>query len=401
MTSRPPRHSASRPHSDSRSRRKSLPPAEHLVFPELPELRGQSALVLLVSGTAIASEIVQRLPNWTVTFWTPEHFFFSALTNRLKDHRSAGHLPGTIHAEASPESGKYLWTNGHSTVRCSADPPEESCDAVILPTASGGSSELTQELLQAAWQRLSDNGRLLATTDNARDHWLHQQLQGYNKKITARREAEGCLYRLNKRQPLRKLRKFVGDTAFRFGDRLVRLSTRPGVFNHRAVDGGARALIKSLVTDLESGELLPQTPPDVQPKIAELGCGSGAMSLACAAACPQAHVLAIDSHARAVECTQQNARQNELSNVSVLLSSDAEIPDPGTWDLVVANPPYFSDFRISELFLKAAKKALRAGGAIRIVTKLTDVHRNRMSELFNEVRVRRFGHYDVIDAIRR
>jgi 16S rRNA G1207 methylase RsmC len=112
-------------------------------------------------------------------------------------------------------------------------------------------------------------------------------------------------------------------------------------------------------------------------------------------------ILAVDSDARAVECTQLSAALNEITSIHTLLTSDGVLPEPGTWDLLLGNPPYYSDYRISELFLQAARTGLREGGRIHIVTKLLDWHQARMEQLFSNVQQHVISDYTVFTAIAR
>ena len=41
----------------------------------------------------------------------------------------------------------------------------------------------------------------------------------------------------------------------------------------------------------------------------------------------------------------------------------------GTFDVFVGNPPYYSDYRIAEVFLETAKRALKPGGICYTVVK--------------------------------
>ena len=65
-------------------------------------------------------------------------------------------------------------------------------------------------------------------------------------------------------------------------------------------DGGARALLKAAATK----------PAD---HVFEIGCGSGAVAIALAARVPEGRVYAVDSNARAVECTRLGAEANGLA----------------------------------------------------------------------------------------
>lgn len=116
---------------------------------------------------------------------------------------------------------------------------------------------------------------------------------------------------------------------------------------------------------------------------------------------PNAKILAVDSDARAIESTQASAKLNEITTVETLLTSDGVIPEPRSWDLLLGNPPYYSDYRIAELFLQAAKLSLKTGGRIHLVTKLNDWHDARMKQLFNNVEAHTIGEYTVFTARQR
>ena len=71
---------------------------------------------------------------------------------------------------------------------------------------------------------------------------------------------------------------------------------------------------------------------------------------------------------------------NGISNLDVRLST-AESHDRGEipaaeFDLVLANPPYYSNFRIAELFAACAARALKPSGTALFVTKRTDWYKN-------------------------
>jgi 16S rRNA (guanine1207-N2)-methyltransferase len=131
-----------------------------------------------------------------------------------------------------------------------------------------------------------------------------------------------------------------------------------------------------------------------------MGSGSGAVSLAAACSFPSADVLAVDSDARAVAATARSAELNQISNVRTLLSSEGASENPGTWDLLLGNPPYYSDFRIAELFLQTARRQLRPGGRIHVVSKPVDWQLARMKQLFTNVEQHSFGDYFVFTAVR-
>ncbi|HAV30456.1 MAG TPA: hypothetical protein DCX79_00460, partial [Planctomycetaceae bacterium] len=303
---------------------------------------GPECLVVLTHGTRLASELRQLRPDLRFSFFTTEHFFARTLHS--------------FHSDAGQSGGV--------TIHCAADPPPGPFQTILFPTLAGDSSEVAQEMFQALHTRLVPGGRLIVSTNAAKGHWIDSQLKALCSRVEQQKFDRGHVFTAWKSAELKKLRGFRARFDFRHLDRVLIVETRPGVFSHRRLDGGARALIRalSLVRDAE--------PPGREVLgIVEMGCGGGAVSAAAAVSFPAARVLAIDSDARAVECTAQTARLNDLSRIQVQLDSEGQVPDAGQWDLLLGNPPYYSDFRIAELFLQAARKALRPGGQVLIVTK--------------------------------
>ena len=385
--------------------------ADRLIVAASGELLGPRVLVILLNGTTLATGIRESRPEFKFTFFTPEHFFFGTLQKFHPDCKRVD-TQSTAEAESTGDGCHTIISEGSilldgtgsstaSTVRlvCDADPPEEEFDSIAFPTNAIGSSEQTQELLQTCHLRLRTGGRLVVSTNNPKDKWLHAQLRDIFDKVTVSPQREGVVYIARKQSPLKKIKDFRSAFAFRFHDQLVHVQSRPGVFSHRKVDGGARALIKSMDLLLPSDEH-PETTFQVQ-RIADIGCGSGAVAAAAALQYPLARVLAVDSHARAVQCTLATAAANNIDRIDCLLTSDAVLPQPDSWDLFLTNPPYYSDFRISELFIQSARRALRPGGRIHLVTKLTDWHETRLNQLFRDVQTHRIGEYDVVVGRKR
>ena len=84
-----------------------------------------------------------------------------------------------------------------------------------------------------------------------------------------------------------------------------------------------------------------------------------------------------------------------------MLTSNGVLPEEGRYNLFLCNPPYYSDFRISEIFLQSAHAALKPGGRLHLVTKLNEWHHLRAIELFANSVTHQIGGYYVITAVRR
>ena len=84
----------------------------------------------------------------------------------------------------------------------------------------------------------------------------------------------------------------------------------------------------------------------------DIGCGAGVGAIVIARARREAEVLAVDINPAALRLTAVNAALAEVANVSIETSDVLQDVD-GTFDVIVANPPYMAD---------PAERAYRHGG---------------------------------------
>jgi 16S rRNA G1207 methylase RsmC len=272
-------------------------------------------------------------------------------------------------------------------INCAADLPDDEVDVVAFPFSACGEAELTREFIQAGHIRLRAGGKMYVSTDNREDTWLRDQLAKVFSKLERRASPAGVLYVGTKTEPLKRNRNFDCEFAFRDRGRLIRAFSRPGVFSHRSVDAGARRLMNEMQVD-------PGT------RVLDIGCGSGVVGLAAACRAEGVTVHAIDSNCRAVQCTQRGAKLNGFTNLPTELNATGGFAGAGSYDLALANPPYYAGFRIARHFLVAGRDALRAGGKILVVTKRPDWYRQNMSEWYEDVTVRERKSYFVVEGVR-
>lgn len=270
---------------------------------------------------------------------------------------------------------------------CAADPSAEEVDLAVVPLSKHGEAELSRDLLQSGCQRLAIGGTLVTAVDNPRDRWLHDVLGQWFDKITVHKFDDATAYSARKSREPRKWSNFRCEFAFRDQGSLVRAVSRPGVFAHRRIDPGARQLLAA--AGAGQGE-----------RVLDIGCGSGVVGLALAMREPTALVHAVDSHARAVECTLAGAALNGLNNVTAELNASGEYGQLRSFDLAVANPPYYADFEIAALFLRAAHRALRAGGRVVFVTKQPAWYEEAMAADWTAYRSLPSKRYHIVEAIR-
>jgi 16S rRNA (guanine1207-N2)-methyltransferase len=336
-------------------------PQEQLLLDLLNELPAGRLLCNTVGRAQFAAAYAERHPAMPVACWFLDLY-------QLERSR-------TIH-EPLPANLKLF---------CAADPPAEPYDLVVWAFSRQGDGELLRETLQIGHERLVPGGRFIAAIDYARDQWLHEQLRRMFTKVTRRENRSGVVYLAAKTTPLRKLKSFSAEFAFRDGERLIQMRTRPGVFSHRELDGGARALLKSM--RIESGQ-----------RVLDLGCGSGAVGLAAAVRVPEAAVTAIDSSARAIEATLWAKDRHNAQNLAAALDCDGRTIGSAAYDLVLANPPYYSDFRLADLFVRTAARALSDRGLLLVVTKTPDWYLEHLAPAFTEINPQPVSNYVVISA---
>ncbi len=80
------------------------------------------------------------------------------------------------------------------------------------------------------------------------------------------------------------------------------------------------------------------------PRIVDVGTGSGAIAVAVAHALPNAHLIALDISAAALQVASQNAQQNGVAERIRFVESDLFSAVAGEqFDAIVSNPPYVAE----------------------------------------------------------
>ncbi len=305
-------------------------------------------------------------------------------------------------AESRPDADVFSWyLDGYQAdlarkhcrelanlqILCQADWPEREIDLAVIALSKAGEAELSRETIQSAYHRLKTNGWLVVAVDNASDRWVHELLKGYAKSVKVRPFEDAMVYRIEKTTPLKKIKDYSCELSFRDCDETIQLVTRPGVFSHREFDNGARQL-------LDAVDVFPDS------RLLDIGCGSGAVTLGLAARDPSAAIFSFDSNARAVECTRRGAQLNGFENVTVDHHWEGDYRDPNSFDMALANPPYFGDMRIAQWFVDAALRSLRPGGRLVLVTKQPKWYAEKLPELFNDVEVFESKRYFIASGVK-
>jgi 16S rRNA (guanine1207-N2)-methyltransferase len=286
-------------------------------------------------------------------------------------------------------------------IECVADLPGGPFDVAAIPLRAGADSELAWELLQTAFDRLAIGGRLWTAVDEPRDRWVAGRMKAlFGGRYERHANDEAVAYGATKREPLDKPKRFECEFAFRDRDRLIKVVSRPGVFSHRKLDLGARALIESLSEPDGRGRERELVQPGS--RVLDLGCGAGAVGFAAALRAADVAVHAIDSMPRALDCASRGAAANGIAERhSVQLAAGGEVRGGGGFDLVLANPPYYSQHAIAEIFVRFALRALKPSGRVHVVTKQPEWFLERLARDLAQVRARELRGYAVVEARRK
>lgn len=140
----------------------------------------------------------------------------------------------------------------------------------------------------------------------------------------------------------------------------ITLETWPGCFCHRRADMGGLALTEVVAE---------QVAFDVGDRIMDMGCGCGMDGLLLATAFPEKKLCIDyqDSNAAARDSTEANLRRYPHA-ARFIFSAEGE-GELAAYDLFLANPPYFGDWRIAEFFIQTAARLLKPGGLLAFVSK--------------------------------
>lgn len=104
--------------------------------------------------------------------------------------------------------------------------------------------------------------------------------------------------------------------------------------------GDTERLVEAALTRLE---------PLAAPKVADIGCGSGAIAVAVAHYCPQADVWAADISAEALSLTRENAQLNKVTITTCCGDLCEPLYAAAPFDMVISNPPYISICEMEQL----------------------------------------------------
>lgn len=164
--------------------------------------------------------------------------------------------------------------------------------------------------------------------------------------------------------------------------------TSDACFSPKRIDTGTRVLLA----------LAP-----IKPGLAilDLGCGYGAVGIACAKAVGQENVVMLDSDPEAVRLAKENAERNQVSKIRILHSNGFAGLGAASFDLILSNPPYHCDFSVPKMFIEKGYNRLKIGGRLLMVTKRREWYKRKLISVFGGVRIHEAEGYFVFEAEKR
>lgn len=273
-------------------------------------------------------------------------------------------------------------------IHCCPDFPDGPFDVFAMPIQQHGDGELVQERVQCGFELLRLGGQLILSTDNRKDSWLRDVLNRHVDKLTRLEAEQGVVYIAKKKSEVKKRKDYRCNFAFRDEGRLLQAFSRPSVFSHRRLDLGARALLDTM--EVREGD-----------RVLDIGCGSGALSMASGSRCDGVEVHALDSNPRAVECTLAGADANQLGNVRAELDDEGNSAEPDSFDLVLANPPYYANDWMAEVFVEIGLNSMKPDGRLQVVTKRPKWYHDTLPFNFGKIEFVEARGYHVFTASER
>jgi 16S rRNA (guanine1207-N2)-methyltransferase len=314
----------------------------------------RSPLVVVLGSPAEVVNLLAGMPGISATCYQMDLYQASRLRAELAE---AGLTADVVTA---PD----LW-----------DLPAHFQSAVYMPARSG-ERQLKIDMVDQAYHVICQGGAFFVWSSYVGDPLFTSLL----KKVFGRarmpphrpgEEVENVLWCTREEDRPRRRHEITFQVKIGDGPS-CRFVSRPGTFSYGRFDNGARALCE--VMEIEPGD-----------RVVDLGCGVGTNGVFAAQQTgPSGHIAFVDSNIRAVALTEINARANSVTNFQTFATATVEGPGEDSYDVVLANPPYYADSSIARLFIERAKNLLTPQGRFFLVTRQPEELGDAVLDSFEE-----------------
>ena len=294
----------------------------------------------------------------------------------------------------------------HAKAVCTPHLPEGPWDVVKFKTGPKlMSGELSLDLLQEIHRLLTKEDKAAeakgdATFLSREKDWRHRFVLDF---VGRERDRNDLLDKI--RDDPKRVRDFSSKWfASVPGGPKLEFTSFPGCFCHRRLDEGGLALAEVVTRDLAAAATRGECREgEEELRLLDMGCGCGLVGFLVATSPrnprPVSPVL-VDSHSRAVEAAELNAKAFGVEAEVILADNGTPARMDGTFDLFVGNPPYYSDYRIADVFLETAARALKPGGVCYTVCKNAAGLEPVQLRYFPKVEVIKRRNYAVLKSVK-
>jgi 16S rRNA (guanine1207-N2)-methyltransferase len=334
-------------------RNRSVQPLSQQPVPAFLETKVRPPLAVVLGSPAEVVNLLSGLPRMPTTCYQMDLYQADRLTRSLAE----ASIDATVTAAAD------LW-----------DLRGTFHSAIYMPAVCGERA-LNIDMVEQSYHILRDHGTFLVWSNYVHNPLFSGLLKKVFRKVhTPHRpsgEPERILWCV--REGDRARRRHEMTFQVRIGDGpSCRFVSWPGTFSYGFFDNGARALCE--VMEVEPGD-----------RVLDFGCGVGTNGVFASQRTGEAGYIAfVDSNTRAVALADINARANGVANFEVFATATVEGPAEDSFDVVLANPPYFANNNIARMFIARSKKLLTPQGRFFLVTRRPDELGEALLETFEE-----------------
>ena len=244
---------------------------------------------------------------------------------------------------------------------------------IVYPASHKGERQLKLDMVDQAYQILKPHGILMVLSPYTNDQFFPQTMKKIFGKVHTPDDGQGTVFWSTKTDDKPRRRHELTYQVSRGEESSLRFLSRPGVFSYGRFDNGARALVE--VMEIDDGD-----------KILDLGCGCGTNGIhAGLQAGDKGKVTFLDSNLRALELAEFNAKENGLTRFETLARVHAEKMPAKSFDVVLANPPYFAQESIANMFINRSAMLLKPKGRMYLVTKRPNELVEPIGDVFQEL----------------
>jgi 16S rRNA (guanine1207-N2)-methyltransferase len=346
--------------------RKRLTPLSQRPVPELVRTKARPPLAVVLGSPAEVANLLRGCGAADATCYQMDVY----QADRLREGLAGAGLAANVVTRAD------LW-----------DLPADFQTAVYMPPRSG-ERELKIDMAEQAFHVLRPGGTLVVWSSYEGDQFFPNLLKKIYGKVHPSHTDQDTVFWCQQSGDRPRRRHEVTFQA-KVGDGpSCRFVSRPGTFSYGRFDDGARALVE--LARVEPGD-----------RVLDVGCGVGTNgTFASQRAGPEGFVAFVDSNVRAVALAELNARANGVPRFTAVASGtvSGEGLEEGSFDVALANPPYYGAGSIAELFVARSKALLKPEGRCYLVTRQPSEVAPLMVKAFGEIDAAEHRGYTLLAA---